>query len=123
LEGALPIRPLALDEVQFGGDFIVSEHPPEGEHVSGVTRRNDGKPIPNDLHELPIRMVPGVARLVMRWSWQFAVGLSLHPIWLSFELGTVTAGASIHVESPAVERSCCGWQRGHKYGPKDTQTK
>lgn len=65
-------------------------------------RREGGRAFLGDGEELPVRMVPGVAGLVVRRRRQGAVGLALAPVRLALQVGAVATGAVFPVEAFAL---------------------
>src|SRR3989454_84955 len=92
--------PVALDVRQDGPDFIVGELAAKTRHVALVARRRIGRhePALRDAEEHAVRVMPGVAALIVRRRRQAAVGQAGTPVRLPFQLRAVAGGAVLRID-------------------------
>ena len=125
--------PSALNERQNLNDLSVAEGVPIAGHRGGrlsVTRR-DAKFC--DIKQKLVRMVPSVARLIMRGSPSATIRCGMAPVHLTFKIAPMTRGAICLVEcGAALDRrlvirkkpncaGCDGGAQGRMLSPKQDQ--
>ena len=90
------IRPLGLDVRQNRYDVVVGQSPLISEHPGFVVVPSQSlDTVLSHLEEQVVRVVPGVAGLVVRWSQEITVLISLVPVSLAFQVPAMAAGAML----------------------------
>ena len=90
------IRPLGLDVRQNRYDVVVGQSPLISEHPGFVDVPSQSlDTVLSHLEEHVVRVVPGVAGRVVRWSQEITVLISLVPVNLAFQVPAMAAGAMV----------------------------
>jgi hypothetical protein len=108
LFGAYVGGPAAFDVGQNRPDVSVRQDVFAGWHMTAkATRCRSLAALLNDLKEQAVGMMPGMASLVMWWRRVSTGGEGTLPVWLAFEVDSMTDSAMAFVYSAS-----CGRQHG-----------
>lgn len=97
------LRPPGLDERQYRDEVLIGQAPAEGGHPCLVifqVGRLDHAAL-RDVEQEPIRMMPGMAALVMRPGRKEALLVGGLPIRLAFKVPAMARGAMLEIDSLA----------------------
>jgi len=98
-------RPTALDISQHRNDLLVSQYRPVCRHVALVTRRCRppwNQAVFHHIDQHRIGMVPSMARLVMGWRGQSAIGHALAPTGLPLQRLAMASRAIVRIDRLAL---------------------
>ncbi len=109
----LSFRPSGLDPFEDVANLILGIDVGEAGHVALISLADHGgRAAPDDVEKHPVRMVPCMTGLVVRWGRQATVWTPEPPARLTFEVRTMTGGAGFGIE-PFAAREVEDMDVGH----------